>query len=92
MDLSTITVNFKLPVAAWGHTILHAAALIRLRPSGSQSFSPMQLVYGQPPNISLENVCDPEGNRQISAAACRVACPHATTDNLEFSSNGREIH
>ena len=38
-----LLLNSKLPIAAWGHAILHAAALIRLRPSGSQTFSPMQL-------------------------------------------------
>ena len=35
-----------------GHAILHAATLIRLRPSGSQTFSPMQLAMGTQPNIS----------------------------------------
>jgi hypothetical protein len=35
----------NLPSSAWGHTILHAAALIRLRPTASHKFSPLQLVF-----------------------------------------------
>ena len=42
----------KLPSSAWGHAILHAAALIRLRPTASYKFSPLQLVSGREPNIS----------------------------------------
>jgi hypothetical protein len=40
------------PSFAWGHTILYAAALIRLRPTVSHNFSPLQLVYGREPNLS----------------------------------------
>ena len=42
----------KLPTSAWGHAILHAATLIRLRPTGYHKVSPLQLVMGQEPNIS----------------------------------------
>ena len=35
-----LLLNSKLHIAAWGHAILHVAALIRLRPSGSQTSSP----------------------------------------------------
>ena len=42
----------KLPVSAWGHAILHAAALARLRPNAYHAYSPLQLVSGQQPNIS----------------------------------------
>ena len=42
----------NLPVAAWGHAILHAAALIHIRPTSYHKFSPLQLVFGQEPNIS----------------------------------------
>ena len=42
----------KLPPSAWGHAILHAATLIRLRPSANHEHSPMQLVSGKEPNIS----------------------------------------
>jgi hypothetical protein len=41
----------KLPVSAWGHAILHAASLIRIRPTSYQKYSPLQLAFGQPPNI-----------------------------------------
>ena len=42
----------KLPISIWGHAILHAAALIRIRPISYHEFSPLQLVHGQGPNIS----------------------------------------
>ena len=42
----------KLPPSAWGHAILHAATLIRLRPSANHEQSPLQLVFGKEPNIS----------------------------------------
>lgn len=37
-------------MSIWGHAILHAAALIRIRPTNYHEF-PLQLVYGQEPNI-----------------------------------------
>jgi transposase InsO family protein len=37
----------KLPTRCWGHTILHAAALIQYRPSAYHSASPHQLMRGQ---------------------------------------------
>ena len=42
----------KLPIIAWGHAILHAAALVRIRPTSYHKFSPLQLAFGQEPNIS----------------------------------------
>ena len=42
----------QLPTSAWGHAILHAAALIRLRPTAYHKYSPLQLVLGSRPNIS----------------------------------------
>ena len=42
----------KLPTSAWGHAILHAAALIRIRPTNYHEFSPLQLAFGREPNIS----------------------------------------
>lgn len=42
----------NLPISAWGHAVLHAAALIRIRPTSYHKFSPLQLVFGQEPNIS----------------------------------------
>jgi hypothetical protein len=42
----------NLPSFAWGHTILHTAALIRLRTTASHKFSPLQLVSEREPNLS----------------------------------------
>ena len=41
----------KLPISVWGHAILHAASLIRIRPSAYHKYSPLQLAFGQEPNI-----------------------------------------
>ncbi|KAI3740406.1 hypothetical protein L2E82_30835 [Cichorium intybus] len=42
----------KLPVSVWGDAILHAASLIRIRPSAYHTYSPQQLAFGQEPDIS----------------------------------------
>ena len=42
----------KLPLSAWGHALLHAGNLIRLRPIGDHDFSPLQIVSWSQPNIS----------------------------------------
>ena len=42
----------KLPTSAWGHAILHAVALIRIRTTNYHEFSPLQLVFGRELNIS----------------------------------------
>ncbi|WZZ32928.1 hypothetical protein YC2023_016329 [Brassica napus] len=42
----------KLPTSMWGHAILHAEALIRVRPSAYHKYSPIQLAFGREPNIS----------------------------------------
>ncbi|KAL4562174.1 hypothetical protein LXL04_034368 [Taraxacum kok-saghyz] len=42
----------KLLVSMWGHAILHAASLIRMRPSSYHKYSSIQLAFGQEPNIS----------------------------------------
>ena len=42
----------KLPSSAWGHAILHVAALIRLRPTSYHKISPLQLVSGREPILS----------------------------------------
>ncbi|GJZ63406.1 disease resistance CC-NBS-LRR class family protein [Tanacetum coccineum] len=42
----------KLIIFIWGHAILHAASLIRMRPSANHKYSPIQLASGQEPNIS----------------------------------------
>ena len=42
----------RLPVAAWGHAVLHASELIRIRPSSEHKYSPSQLLTGHEPDIS----------------------------------------
>ncbi|KAK6148268.1 hypothetical protein DH2020_019180 [Rehmannia glutinosa] len=42
----------KLTSAAWGHAVLHASALIRLRPTAYHMHSLMQLTLDFEPNIS----------------------------------------
>jgi hypothetical protein len=44
--------NCKLPTSCWGHAMLHAAALIQLRPTAYHDTSPLQLVRGKEPSIS----------------------------------------
>ncbi|XP_026398222.1 uncharacterized protein LOC113294003 [Papaver somniferum] len=47
-----LVMRFNLPITAWGYAILHAALLIRFRPTVSQPFSAYQLVTGYEPDIS----------------------------------------
>ena len=42
----------KLPLSAWGHTIIHVANLIRLRLTANHDLSQLQLAKGYQPNIS----------------------------------------
>ncbi|TQD68909.1 hypothetical protein C1H46_045558 [Malus baccata] len=48
----TLLMKTKLPVSAWGHVILHATSLVRLKPIANHQYSSVQLVFGQQPNIS----------------------------------------
>jgi hypothetical protein len=43
--------KIKLHVSAWRHEILHVASLVWIKPITYQSYSPLQLAFGQPPNI-----------------------------------------
>ena len=42
----------NLPFSCWGHVILRAASLIRIRLSSYHTYSPSQLVFGHQLNIS----------------------------------------
>ena len=42
----------KLPLSAWGHTIIHGANLIFLCPTANHDLSPLQLAKGYQPHIS----------------------------------------
>ncbi|KAK9912309.1 hypothetical protein M0R45_036177 [Rubus argutus] len=52
MVTRTLVMRTNLPLSAWGHAVLHAAMLIRLRPTATQTFSAQQLVTGYEPSIS----------------------------------------
>ena len=45
-------IKTKLHVSTWGHAILHAASLVRIRPTAYHKHSPMQLICNQQPNVS----------------------------------------
>ena len=47
----------KLPDTVWGHAVLHAAELIRIRPSSEHRYSPLQLLTGHEPDISHLKTC-----------------------------------
>ncbi|XP_073153898.1 uncharacterized protein [Henckelia pumila] len=42
----------KLSSSAWGHAIIHAASLVRIRPTNYHQYSPLQLAYGREPDVS----------------------------------------
>jgi hypothetical protein len=52
MIARALVMRTNLPTSAWGYAILHAALLIRFRPTASQPFSAYQLVTGYEPDIS----------------------------------------
>ena len=52
MVARVLVMRSNLPESAWGYTILHAALLIRFRPTRLQPFSAYQLVTGYEPDIS----------------------------------------
>lgn len=58
MIARTLLLQTKLPVSAWGHAVLHAATLIRLRPAAYHQYSPLQLVLGHQPDISHLRIFD----------------------------------
>ena len=47
-----LLIKTKLRASTWGHTVMHAASLIRIRPTSYHEYSPSQLVLGKQPNIS----------------------------------------
>ena len=48
----TLLLRTKLGSSAWGHAVLHAAALIRIRPTALHTHFSLQLVFGHEPYIS----------------------------------------
>ena len=47
-----ILMRTKYPISAWEHAIMHAVALVRIRSTSYQKYSPSQVVFGQEPNIA----------------------------------------
>jgi transposase InsO family protein len=44
--------DFNLQISCWGHAVLQAVNLIQLHPTAYHATSPLQLVRGNPSNIS----------------------------------------
>jgi hypothetical protein len=42
----------NLPISAWGHAIMHASILVKIRPTSYHKYSPVQLAFGHEPDIS----------------------------------------
>ncbi|KAG7594482.1 Integrase catalytic core [Arabidopsis thaliana x Arabidopsis arenosa] len=61
----------ELPVAAWGHAVLHASELIRIRPSSEHKYSPSELLTGHEPDISHLKIFG-------CAVYVPIALPHRT--------------
>ena len=40
------------PLSAWGHVILHTAIVVRIRSTSYNTYSPLQLAFGDKSNIS----------------------------------------
>ena len=52
MVARALVMRNNLPISAWGYAIVHAALLIRFRPTANQPLSTYQLVTGYEPDIS----------------------------------------
>ena len=70
--------NTKLSLLAWGHAIIHAINLIRLRPITDQDLSLLQFVLGYQPNIS-----------HLHVFGCAVYVPLAPTHQTKLGPQRR---
>ena len=68
----------KLPASTWGHAIMHAASLIRIRSTSYHEYSPSQLVLGTQPNIS-----------HLRIFGCAVYVPIAPTQRTKMGPQRR---
>ena len=68
----------KLPILTWGHAILHAIALIRIRPISYHKFSPSQLIFDQELDIS-----------HLRIFGCAVYVPIAPPQRTKMGSQRR---
>ena len=48
----TLLLRTILGSSTWGHAVLHATTLIRIRPTALNIHSPLQLILGHKPDIS----------------------------------------
>ena len=68
----------KLPIYAWGHAILHATTLVRIRLAANHQQSPFQLVLGQIPNLS-----------HLRVFGCTVQVPIAPPQRIKMGPQRR---
>ena len=47
----SLLLHANLPSSLWGHTVLHAAALLKIRPTMLNVQTPHELLTGRPPNV-----------------------------------------
>ena len=67
----------KLPATAWGHAVLYATELIRIRPSREHIYSPLQLHMGHEPDIS-----------RLKTFSCAVYVPIAPPERTKWDLKG----
>ena len=68
----------KLPASTWGHVVMHAASLIRIRPTSYHEYSPSQLVLSKQSNIF-----------HLRIFSCVVYIPVAPTQRTKKGSQRR---
>ena len=68
----------KLPASTWGHAVMHATSLIRIRPTSYYKYSSSQLVLGKQPNIS-----------HLRIFGCAVYIPIAPTQRTKMGPQRR---
>ena len=59
-----LLIHAKLPSSLWGHAVLYATALLRLRPTLLHTQTPLEIVSGKLPNVS-----------HLQTFGCRVWVP-----------------
>ena len=72
----TLLLRTKLGSSTWDHAVLHAATLIRIRPTALHPHSPLQLVFGHEPDIS-----------HLRTFGCAVQVPIAPHKGLRWIPN-----
>jgi hypothetical protein len=65
-----------LPATLWGHAVLHAAVLLRLRPTLLQTQTPLELALGNPPHIAHLRIFGCEVWVPVPEPQQKVVTPH----------------